>query len=91
MPILLSVRILRIMYKVLNFELLLLSSIDFTYFPLQPSELNDMINFPPPPQTFFSDFLIGKCWGRLTFGVTQYMWNISFEVFTAVIAQVVVF
>jgi hypothetical protein len=50
---------------------LLLNSIIFAYFRLQPSELNGVFNFvettPPPPPP---NFLIGKIGSGLMFGLS---------------------
>jgi hypothetical protein len=48
------------------------SIITITYFCLQPSELNDILNFAK--RTIFSEFVIVKTWARITFGLIRYLY-----------------
>jgi hypothetical protein len=64
-----SVKVSTIIFKALNFECIIFNNIFFTYFRLQPSELNDIFNLV---KKIISDFLLGKIRGRLIFGIFLY-------------------
>jgi hypothetical protein len=66
------VKLPRVVFKVLNFNLLFLNSIVFTYICLQPSEINDIFEFFKEEKSFCSDILIGNIGGCLIFGLIRY-------------------